>query len=55
LAVQAGLGKKQDPVSKIIRTERTAGMAQVVEYLPHKCASWVQKLVPQGAGEKEYS
>jgi hypothetical protein len=34
--VQAKLGKKQDPVSKIIRVKRTGSMAQVVECLSSK-------------------
>jgi hypothetical protein len=36
IIVQAGLGKKQDPISKIIRTKRAGGMAQVVECLISK-------------------
>jgi hypothetical protein len=36
--VQAGLGKKQDLISKITRAKRAAGVAQVVECcLPSKC------------------
>jgi hypothetical protein len=36
-ALQAGLGKKRDPISKITRAKRHAGRAQVVEHLPGKC------------------
>jgi hypothetical protein len=32
--VQAGPGMKQDPISKITNTERTGGVAKVVECLP---------------------
>jgi hypothetical protein len=35
--VQAGLGNKQDPISKIIRVKRARGMARAVERLPTKC------------------
>jgi hypothetical protein len=34
--VQAGLGKKRDPIPKIARTKRDGGMAQVIECLPSK-------------------
>jgi hypothetical protein len=34
--VQAGLGKKQDPISKITRAKMAGGMVQTVEYLPSK-------------------
>jgi hypothetical protein len=34
--VQANLGKKQGTFSKITRVKRAGGVAQVVEYLPHK-------------------
>jgi hypothetical protein len=34
--VQASLGRKQDPISKITKAERTGGV-QVVEHLPNKC------------------
>jgi hypothetical protein len=34
--VQAGLGKKQDPISKITRAKRTEGLAQAVEHLTSK-------------------
>jgi hypothetical protein len=39
--VQAGLGKKLDPISKIARVKRVGGMTQAVEYLPsnHKALS----------------
>jgi hypothetical protein len=33
---QAGLGKKQNLISKIIRAKRNRGMAQVTQCLPHK-------------------
>jgi hypothetical protein len=33
---QAGLGKKQDPISKITRAKRAGGVAQAVECLTHK-------------------
>jgi hypothetical protein len=32
IPVMAGLGKKQDPMSKITRAQRAEGVAQVVEY-----------------------
>jgi hypothetical protein len=35
--VQADLGKKRDPISKITTADRAGGMAQVVEHLPSKC------------------
>jgi hypothetical protein len=35
-AVQASLGKKGDPISKITRAKRARGAAQVVECLPSK-------------------
>jgi hypothetical protein len=31
ITVQSGLGKKQDPISKITRAKRAGGMAQEVE------------------------
>jgi hypothetical protein len=34
--VQASLGKKQDPISKITRANRAGGVAQVEEHLPSK-------------------
>jgi dihydroxyacid dehydratase/phosphogluconate dehydratase len=34
--VQAGLGKKLDPMSKITRVKRAGGVTQVIEYLPSK-------------------
>jgi hypothetical protein len=34
--VQAGLGKKQDPISKITRAKWARGIVQVVAYLPSK-------------------
>jgi hypothetical protein len=34
--VQANLGKKQDPISKITRAKRVGGIAQVIEYLLSK-------------------
>jgi hypothetical protein len=37
MVVQAGQGKKQDPVSKITRAKRARGVAQTVEDLPSKC------------------
>jgi hypothetical protein len=38
LVDQAGLDKgKQDSISKIIRANRVASMAQVTEHLPSKC------------------
>jgi hypothetical protein len=36
ITVQAGLGIKQDPISKIINAERAGGVIQVVELLPSK-------------------
>jgi hypothetical protein len=35
--VQAGLGIKQDPASKITKAKRAGSMAQAIEYLPIKC------------------
>jgi hypothetical protein len=35
--VQAGLGKKQHPISKTTRAKRGGGVAQVIECLPTKC------------------
>jgi hypothetical protein len=37
ITVEASLGKKQDPVSKIIRAKRVRGVTQAVERLPRKC------------------
>jgi hypothetical protein len=37
LAVHAGLGKKQDPSSKITRAKRAGGMTQAIEHLARKC------------------
>jgi hypothetical protein len=34
LMVQAGLGKKRHPISKIIRAKKAGGMAQILEFLP---------------------
>jgi hypothetical protein len=34
--MQAGLGKKPDPVSKIARAKRAGDMTQAVELLPSK-------------------
>jgi uncharacterized protein YoxC len=34
--VQASLGKKQDPISKITRVKRVGGMAQAVQHLSSK-------------------
>jgi hypothetical protein len=35
IAVQAGLGKEQDPISEVIRIERAGGIAQTVsKHLP---------------------
>jgi hypothetical protein len=31
--VQAGLGKKQEPITKISRVKRTGGVAEAVEHL----------------------
>jgi hypothetical protein len=47
--VQAGLGRKGEPISKITRAKMAGGMAQVVEYLPSKCkAPPPKKKVSQG-------
>jgi hypothetical protein len=35
--LQAGSGKKQKPISKIINSERVGSMVQVVKYLFSKC------------------
>jgi hypothetical protein len=32
-----GLGKKQDPISKISRAKNAGGVTQAVEHLPSKC------------------
>jgi hypothetical protein len=37
IIVQAGLGERQDPMSKITRAKRVGGMAQSVQHLPSKC------------------
>jgi hypothetical protein len=38
MAVQASLGRKQDPISKIIRKKKKArDVAQAIEHLPSKC------------------
>jgi hypothetical protein len=42
IKVQAGLGKKSDPISKISRAKRV-GMAQAVEHLPSKCKALESK------------
>jgi hypothetical protein len=34
--VQADLGKKQDPISKITRAKMAGGMAQPIEHLLHR-------------------
>jgi hypothetical protein len=39
MVVQAGLGKKQDSISKITKAKRIGGMAQVVESLSSNCES----------------
>jgi hypothetical protein len=36
MAVQAGLSKKQDPISKITREKRAGGLAQMANCLPSK-------------------
>jgi hypothetical protein len=48
--VQASLGKNQDPVSKIIRSKKAGGLAQVVEHLPSKCAALISN--PSTAKQK---
>jgi hypothetical protein len=37
IMVQAGLGVKRDPISKITKDKRAGGVAQVVKCLPNKC------------------
>jgi hypothetical protein len=37
IVVQAGLGKKGDHISKIIRIKKAGDVVQVVEYLHSKC------------------
>jgi hypothetical protein len=37
ISVQAGLGKNEDPVSKITRAKKAGCMAHIVEHLPSKC------------------
>jgi hypothetical protein len=34
--IQASLGKKQDPISKITRAKKAGDVAQAVECLPHE-------------------
>jgi hypothetical protein len=36
IVIQASLGIKQDPVSKIASTKRTFGIGQVIAHLSHK-------------------
>jgi hypothetical protein len=36
IVVQAGLGKKRDPISKITRAERAGGETSAIEHLPSK-------------------
>jgi hypothetical protein len=36
VVVQADLGKKQEPISKIARAERAGGVEQTIECLPTK-------------------
>jgi hypothetical protein len=35
--IQTGLGKNQDPISRITRAQRAAGVARALEHLPSKC------------------
>jgi hypothetical protein len=35
--IEAVLGKKRDPISKVTRTKRTESMAQAIDCLPSKC------------------
>jgi hypothetical protein len=42
IARQASLGKKWNPISKIIRGKKARGMGQEVEHLLSKAQSWVQ-------------
>jgi hypothetical protein len=37
IAVQSGLGKKQEPIFKRTTAERVGGVTQAVEHLPSKC------------------
>jgi hypothetical protein len=37
ISVQACLGIKRDPISKVINMKRAGRVAQVIEYLPSKC------------------
>jgi hypothetical protein len=39
IMVQANLGKKQDPISKITRANRAGGMAKAVQY----CGEWIMR------------
>jgi hypothetical protein len=43
IAVQAGLGKKQDAISKITRGKRIGGTAQGIEHLPIKSEAQYHK------------
>jgi hypothetical protein len=46
ITIQASLGKKQDPISKLTRAERTEDVTQVVEYLPTKRKALSSNPVP---------
>jgi hypothetical protein len=51
--VQAGLGKKQEPISKITSAKRTRVMAQAVESLPHNCETLSSTLSIKKKKKKE--
>jgi hypothetical protein len=43
IVVQASLGKKQDPISKITRENRAGVVTQMVKHLPSKCKALSSK------------
>jgi hypothetical protein len=44
IIIQASLGKKQDPISKITREKRVAGMAQTVQHVLSKYETLISNL-----------
>jgi hypothetical protein len=55
MTVQEGLGKKQDPISKITKAKGAGGMAQAVECLPykHKALSEIKRDRERERGKEE--
>jgi hypothetical protein len=51
ITVQANLGIKWDPISKITKAKSTGNMTQVVEDLPDKCKAWSS--TPSTIGKKK--